>query len=130
MKLEPRRLDGIVSRRAAARKAQRRAAALSMTVVKALGANSKLWFAYEEAREALAIAREAAAYDAGVQDGLAIAITETSGSSHEVTRPRLAHRALSPGLAQKEAASAKGEGPGGRGRARVGALPGAAPRAS
>jgi hypothetical protein len=80
MKLEPRRLDALVSRRAAARKAQRRAAALSMSILKALGAKSKLWFAYEEAREAIAIAREAAAYNAGVQDGLAITSRRRDGA--------------------------------------------------
>lgn len=102
-------VDQLVEKRVGRRATRRKLAELSQAIMRALGANSRLWIKYEQTKADASSAREEAYFDLGVEHGLAAA------HANELTEPRrqvralaqrLLREAMASGLAREETAAA------------------------
>ena len=102
-------VDKLVHERVGMRSTHRKLPQLSAGILKALGLQSKLWFAYEDARANLYAARVEAYFDAGVEHGIAAAMADELKTNRDEVKKlarKLLREALSSGVRREDAASA------------------------
>lgn len=102
-------VDQAVRLRVGRRDLQRTAANSSTAIVKALGRRRKLWFTYELAADEMRALREAAYFDAGVEQGIAAARANAllrPSKKVRVLAERIVQETLRSGVACSESVEA------------------------